>query len=146
MSTPKAKPFKLKPSDGAMTRDDVSLWEYTLLAACRQITEWQQFLPEGAHATWAATDTDPTNNLTVQNAGDNAANVAATTKLRNDFKNFLTCVATHCPTGFMDTVMRVHLLHRYCGEDQNYVWIGLERREVPVVYGHQTGVQPLLYL
>ena len=106
MSTPKAKPFKLKPSDGAMTRDDVSLWEYTLLAACRQITEWQQFLPEGAHAIWAATDTDTTNNLSVQNAGDNAANVAATTKLRNDFKNFLTCVATHCPTGFMDTVMR----------------------------------------
>ena len=119
MSTPKAKPFKLKPSDGVMTRDDVSLWEYTLLAACRQVTEWQQFLPEGDYADWAATDTDTTNNLSVnnlivRNADDNtvnavataAANTAATTKLRNDFKNFLTCVATHCPTGFMDTVMR----------------------------------------
>ena len=82
-----------------MTRDDVSLWEYTLLASCRQIADWQQFLPGGDKAAWTATDEDTTNGLN----GDNAA---GTTKLRNDFKNFLTCIATHCPTGFMDTVMR----------------------------------------
>ena len=99
MTTPKAKPYKLKPSDGVMTRDDVSLWEYTLLAACRQIADWQKFLPGGDKSTWRATDDDVNNGLT-------HADVATQTKLRNDFANFLTCVATHCPTGFMDTVMR----------------------------------------
>ena len=99
MTTPKAKPYKLKPSDGVMTRDDVSLWEYTLLASCRQIADWQQFLPGGENSTWIATDDDVNNGLT-------HATAATQTKLRNDFANFLTCVATHCPTGFMDTVMR----------------------------------------
>ena len=99
MTTPKAKPFKLKPTDGVMTRDDVALWEYTLLAACRQLADWQQFLPGGGHSSWTATDDDPTNGLT-------NADAAVQTKLRNDFANYLTCVATHCPTGFMDTVMR----------------------------------------
>ena len=99
MSTPKAKPYKLKPSDGIMTRDDVSLWEYTLLASCRQIADWLKFLPGGENSTWCATDEDATNGL-------NNVTVAVQTKLRNDFANFLTCVATHCPTGFMDTVMR----------------------------------------
>ena len=99
MTTPKAKPYKLKPSDGAMTRDDVSLWEYTLLAACRQVADWQQFLPGNPHSTWIATDVDPTNGL-------NHGTPLTQTKLRNDFAQFLTCVATHCPTGFIDTVMR----------------------------------------
>ena len=99
MTTPKAKPFKLKPTEGVMTRDNVSLWEYTLLAACRQIADWQKFLPGGENSTWVATDDDVNNGLT-------NADATIQTKLRNDFANFLTCVATHCPTGFMDTVMR----------------------------------------
>ena len=99
MATPKAKPFKLKPTEGCMTRDDVSLWEYTLLAACRQLADWQKFLPGGEKSNWIATDEDVNNGL-------NDADRPTQTKLRNDFANFLTCVATHCPTGFMDTVMR----------------------------------------
>ena len=100
MSTPKAKPYKLKPSDGVMTRDDVSLWEYTLLASCRQMTDWQKFLPPGGeHQNWTSSDEDEYNGLYNDN-------VATQRKLRNDFANFITCIATHCPTGFMDTVLR----------------------------------------
>ena len=56
-------------------------------------------MPGGEKQTWTATDDDVNNGLTHE--------VAATqTKLRNDFANFLTCWATHCPTGFMDTMMR----------------------------------------
>ena len=99
MTTPKAKPYKLKPSDGIMTRDDIALWEYTLLASCRQIQDWQKFLPQGENEHWTATDEDTNNGFYHDNA-------ATQTKLRNDFANFITCVATHCPTGFLDTVIR----------------------------------------
>ena len=100
MATSKAKPYKLKPSDGIMTRDDVSHWEYTMLAACRQVADWQQFLPpNGEHREWISTDEDEHNGLEHDNA-------ATQRKLRKDFANFLTCLATHCPVGFMDTVLR----------------------------------------
>ena len=100
MSTPKAKPYKLKPTEGVMTRDDVSLWEYTLLASCRQMTDWQKFLPpSGENQNWTSLDEDEHNGLY-------SDNVATQRKLRNDFANFITCIATHCPTGFMDTVLR----------------------------------------
>lgn len=100
MATPKAKPYKLKPSEGIMTRDDIALWEYTLLASCRQIQDWQKFLPPaGENQNWTATDDDVNNGLYNDNA-------ATQRKLRNDFANFITCVATHCPTGFLDTVIR----------------------------------------
>ena len=95
----KAKPFKLKPSEGVMTRDDLALWEYTLIATCRQTPDWQKFLPGGNNQNWTATDDDPNNGLEHANAETQA-------KLRSDFANFLTCVATHCPTGFLDTVIR----------------------------------------
>ena len=100
MTTSKAKPYKLKPSDGIMTRDDVSHWEYTMLASCRQVADWQQFLPpNGQHMNWLSADEDEHNGLENDNA-------AVQRKLRNDFANFLTCIATHCPVGFMDTVLR----------------------------------------
>ena len=100
MSTPKAKPYKLKPTEGVMTRDDVSLWEYTLLASCRQMSDWQKFLPpSGEHQNWTSLDEDEHN-------GFYDDNVATQRKIRNDFANFITCLATHCPTGFMDTVLR----------------------------------------
>ena len=99
MTAPKSKPFKLKPTDGAMTRDDVSIWEYTLKASCRQVPDWVKFLPGGDNDTWIAADEDPNHGLT-------HANAQTERKLRSDFANFLTCIATHCPTGFMDTVMR----------------------------------------
>ena len=103
-NNPKAKPYKLKPTDGVMSRDDVAMWEYTLLASCRQITSWRQFLPGQINENWTATDDDVNNGLEV--IDDNGVNEEETDELRRNFADFLTCVATHCPTGFMDTVMR----------------------------------------
>ena len=103
-NTPKAKPYKLKPSNGIMTRDDVAMWEYTLLAACRQVAVWRQFLPGQPNENWTATDEDVTNGLEV--IDENGLNEEQTDELRRNFADFLTCVATHCPSGFMDTVMR----------------------------------------
>ena len=60
-NTPKAKPYKLKPTNDVMTRDDVAMWEYTLLAACRQVANWRQFLPGQNNDTWTATDDDVNN-------------------------------------------------------------------------------------
>ena len=86
MSTPKAKPYKLKPSEGVMTRDDVSLWEYTLLASCRQIQDWQKFLrPSGELQRWTSLDEDENNGLHNDNA-------ATQRKLGNDFVNFMDTV------------------------------------------------------
>ena len=51
-TNPKAKPYKLKPTDGIMSRDDVAMWEYTLIAACRQVTSWRQFLPGQDRENW----------------------------------------------------------------------------------------------
>ena len=99
MTTPKAKIYKLAPKDGVITRDDVSLWEYTLLAGCRQIEAWQKYLPGGENEIWTATNDDPHNGIT-------HATAATQTKLRNEFKNFLSCVAIHSPTNFTDTLMR----------------------------------------
>ena len=107
------KPYKLKPTDGPMTRDDVSTWDYNLQSFCRQLENWSQFLPSGTKTDWIATDEDPTNGLA-------ADNEVATNKLRATFKDFLTCVATNCPTGFMDTVMR---------ESTSYTWILQQIRE-----------------
>ena len=73
--------------------------KYTLIATCRQTPDWQKFLPGGNNQNWTATDDDPNNGLEHANAESQA-------KLRSDFANFLTCVATHCPTGFLDTVIR----------------------------------------
>ena len=103
-TNPKAKPYKLKPTDGIMTRDDVAMWEYTLIAACRQVTSWRQFLPGQDRENWIATDEDINNGLEV--IEENGVNEEETDQLRNDFAGFLTCVATHSPTGFMDTIMR----------------------------------------
>ena len=98
MTTPKAKIYRLAPKDGAITRDDVSLWQYTLLAGCRQIEAWQKFLPGGDNEVWIATNDDPHNGIT-------HATAATQTKLRNEFKQFLSCVAIHSPTNFTDTII-----------------------------------------
>ena len=79
-----------------------------MLASCRQVADWQQFLPpNGQHMNWLSADEDEHNGLENDNA-------AVQRKLRNDFANFLTCIATHCPVGFMDTVLR---------ESTSFKWI-----------------------
>ena len=101
-----AKIYKLKPSEGQMTRDDVSTWIFTVKAYARQ-HDWSQFLPGGPNASWACTDTDENNGLRADDA-------QTTTKLRDDFKDFIATVAANCPTGFTDTVIR---------ESTSFQWI-----------------------
>ena len=57
------KPYKLKPTDGPLSRDDLSTWEYNHLSFCRQNESWTAFLPGGTNSTWVATDDDETNGL-----------------------------------------------------------------------------------
>ena len=102
------KPYKLKATDGPMTRDDLSSWEYNMQSFCRQTVAWQKFLPGGTRADWKASDADETNGLVVMKAEPNQAveDEDKTNELRSAFKDFLTCVAIHCPTGFTTTVER----------------------------------------
>ena len=94
------KPYKLKPSGENLSRDDLSTWKQILLGHIRQNDQWLQFLPTSdSHKTWKCSDEDETNGL----AGDSTA---ATNKLRANFQDFLTCVATYSPAGFNDTIMR----------------------------------------
>ena len=59
-----------------MSRDDEALWEYTLIAACRQDTAWCPFLFSQERETWIATDDDINNGLEV--ADENGINQEAT--------------------------------------------------------------------
>ena len=102
------KPYKLKPSGDNLTRDDLSTWRQILLGHIRQNRDWHQFLPSSAtHKTWVCTDEDETNGLV-------GADANATNKLRADFQDFLTCVATYAPAGFNDTIVR---------ESTSFSWI-----------------------
>ena len=106
MSNPKAKVYKLKPTDGVMTRDDVAMWEYTLLAACRQVADWVQFLPGQPKDTWKSTYDDVNNGLVAMKADGTGEDAANTQKLRAAFADFICCVAAHSPTSFMSTVVK----------------------------------------
>ena len=94
------KPYKLKPTGDALTRDDLFTWKQILLGFIRQNPKWLQFLPSSAtFKEWLSSDEDVTNGLV--GTDDNDTNV-----LRADFQDFLTCVATYSPTGFGETIMR----------------------------------------
>ena len=85
-----ARPQKLKPSDGPMSRDDVASWDYNHQAYCRQISDWLQFLPGGTRSTWVASEEDETNCIKVMKAAPDQNDEAeeATNKLRANLKNF----------------------------------------------------------
>ena len=100
------KPYKLKATDGPLSRDDLSTWEYNQLSFSRQNEAWQEFLPGGTNSTWTATDEDETNELVVMKADGTGEDAPKTNKLRSAFKDFLTSVAVSCPTGFTETVQR----------------------------------------
>ena len=113
----KAKPYKLKPSEGyKITRDDVTTWSYTIQSCARQVTDWIQFLPNSSKSQWTAKSEDPTHNLKVTKDEDGRIvdDVEGTDRLRAHFQDFLTFVASHCPSGFMSQVMR---------ESTSYDWI-----------------------
>ena len=94
------KPYKLKPSGEALTRDDLFTWKQILLGHIRQNPKWLQFLPSSAtHKEWKSTDEDVTNGL-------HGVDATASNVLRAEFQDFLTCVATYSPTGFGETILR----------------------------------------
>ena len=94
------KPFKLKPTGEALTRDDLFTWKQILLGHIRQNPKWLQFLPSSAtHKEWKSTDENVTNGL-------DGVDATASNVLRADFQDFLTCVATYSPTGFGETILR----------------------------------------
>ena len=103
-----SRPQKLKPSDGALSRDDVAAWDYNHQAYCRQVPDWLQFLPGGTRSTWIASDADETQGLSVYKPEHNQDEVdeEATNKLRGHLKNFLACLAIHSPNNFMEMVIR----------------------------------------
>ena len=119
------RPYKLKPSGEALSRDDLSTWKQVLLSHCRQNENWHQFLPNSAtHAEWTCSDEDVTNGLVVRTgAGPDAAD---TNKLRAAFMDFLNCIAVFSPSGFNDTIMR---------EATSFNWI---IEEIKKTYGLNT--------
>ena len=115
-----------------MTRDDVDNWHFTMLSFMRQDTRWTPFLPGGEHAIWFPRDEDAKNCLRVPD--DAAADIdqAATDALQAGFQDFLTCIATNCPTGFANTVRR---------ESTSIKWI---TDKIYATYGLQTKGQHFL--
>ena len=113
----RAKPYKLKPSEGdKISRDDIATWSYTILACSRQVKEWKSFLPEAENSTWTAKSEDETYGLiiTKMEHGEEIEDEDKSEELRTNLLDFLTFVATHCPSGFMTMVMR---------ESTSFEWI-----------------------
>ena len=112
----RVKPYKLTPKDDKLTRDDVDTWSYNMQSVCRQVAAWQKFLPSGTTPDWSAGDEDPTHGLRVPRAAPNQDedDAVPTDQLWSNFLDFLTCVATYCPAGFTNTVLR---------ESTSFKWI-----------------------
>ena len=100
------KPYKLKATDGPLSRDDLSSWEYHQLSFCRQNDSWLAFLPGGTHSSWTPSDDDETNGLVKYEPDGETQDDDETNKFRSAFKDFLTSVAVNCPSGFTETVLR----------------------------------------
>ena len=107
------KIYKLKPTDGPLSRDDLSTWIFTVQSHARQYG-WADFLSDGVHSTWTATAEDPNNGLQILSPDQTTVDQVATNKLRSNFRDFLAAVAANCPTGFTDTVIR---------ESTSFKWI-----------------------
>ena len=106
------KPYKLKATtESSITRDDFITWKYNLQSFLRQKTEWSSFMPGGEYAEWTCLDEDTTRGLAtdpVDIADENSRQEAKekTFLLRGHNEDFLTCVATFCPTGFYEFIIR----------------------------------------
>ena len=103
------QPYKLIPTGEQMTRDDVQNWQFCMLAFMRQEIKWSTFLPGGTNNTWTSTDDNQTNGLVVkktERGQEHEIDQVKTTDLQNSFKDFMTCLATNFPVGFLNTVRR----------------------------------------
>ena len=109
--TLQVKPYKLKPTDEtSLTRDDFITWKYNLQSFLRQKTEWAEFMPGGEHSEWTCLDENDTRGLSVDPTDQSRESIAEarekTLLLRGNNEDFLTCVATFCPSGFYEFVIR----------------------------------------
>ena len=126
----KAKPYKLKPSDGArISRDDVSTWRYNILSCARQVKDWTQFLLGNSKDKWVAKSEDLTQGWSVTKIenGVELEDDEATDKLKSTFQDFLTFVASNCPSGFMEQIMRESTSFDWIIQQLNSTY-GLETR------------------
>ena len=97
------KIYKLKPTDGPLSRDDLSTWIFTVKSYSRQhgIDKFKS----GNNKNWIASDIDDSNGHQVLKL-DGSQDVPETNKLVGEFHDFLTTVAANCPFGFTETVIR----------------------------------------
>ena len=103
------KPYKLKATeDGPITRDSLSAWATVLKSYCRQNSDWQRFLPGGTTSTWTAYALDETRGIVIQPSTGVTQEQAdeITNQRRSHLEDFITCVASMCPDGFFETVIR----------------------------------------
>ena len=110
-ATKNIKIYKLRATDGPLSRDDVSTWVFTVKSYARQ-HGWTKFI-SGNNKTWEPTDEDDDNGMKVTNA-DGSVNAVETTNLVGEFHDFITTVAANCPSGFTETVIR---------ESTSFSWI-----------------------
>ena len=112
MTTKNVKIYKLKATDGPLSRDDLSTWVFTVKSYARQ-HGMQRFI-SGANKDWICSDEQDDNGFKVLKPDRTTVDEEATNKLIGDFHDFLTSVAANCPTGFTDTVIR---------ESTSFSWI-----------------------
>ena len=103
MTSKNIKIYKLKPTDGPLSRDDLSTWVFTVKSYSRQ-HGMIKFI-SGDNKNWIASDIDDSNGHKVIKQ-DGSQDVAETNKLVGEFHDFLTTVAANCPSGFTETVIR----------------------------------------
>ena len=105
-STKNIKIYKLRATDGPLSRDDVSTWSFTVKSYARQ-HGWTKFIDsKRPHSKWISSDDDETNGHLVLKADNQTIDQDETEKLVREFHDFLTTVAANCPAGFTETVIR----------------------------------------
>ena len=74
----------------------------------RQNNNWLQFLPGNFKEKWLPRSEDSTHgwSVTKEEGGHQVVDDEATDILKAHFQDFLTFVASYCPSGFMNEVMR----------------------------------------
>ena len=113
-SSKNIKIYKLRATDGPLSRDDVSTWAFTVKSYSRQHGWTKFFDSKGDHNTWISSDEDETNGHLVLKNDNVTIDRDETDKLVGDFHDFLTTVAANCPAGFTETVIR---------ESTSFQWI-----------------------
>ena len=104
MTTKKISIHKLKPTDGPLSRDDLSTWIFTVKAYARQNNQ-AKFI-NGDHKEWTCSDDDDNNGIRIFKADGVTEDPEPTNRLIGEFHDFLTTVAANCPKNMTETVIR----------------------------------------